>query len=189
MWSSQLNGKTEVEASNKQVCFSISIFLLVFEVDLTWASKTGQDSQKDNEEMPVSTMTLLLREYKLISQGGRELCGFQADHDWIIVNLSRFLHTAKDLYVATVVKQKMCVECSKLRKTVLKAASWIMKDRVIVVWDGTCWKKCRRMEKNGTRALRGSVSKGDLITLNTHYFPIVFILPLWLLNLWEFMVP
>ena len=127
MWSSHLNCKNVVEASN-MLCASLSRYSYPV---LRWTKR----------ELPKLDWMVrrLMRKYQCHhynssiervnvprSQGGSELCSFPLDHNRAVLNLARYLHTANDPLIAVVVKNHKWLECSKQRRIVFKQARLIL---------------------------------------------------------------
>ena len=126
MWSSHLNGKNAVEASN-MLCASLLRYSYPF---LRWTKcelpkldrMVGRIMRCHHYNSSIERGNLPR------SQGGRGLCSFPLDHDRAVVNLARYLHTANDPLTAVVVKHQKWLECSKQRRTVLKQARLILEN-------------------------------------------------------------
>ena len=131
VWSSHLNGKNAVEASN-MLCASLLRYSYPV---LKWTQrelpKLDQMVRKIMRKYQCHHYNSAIERVNARSQGGRGPCSLPLDHDRAVVNLARYLHTANDPLTAAVVKHQKWLECSKQRRTVLKEARLILESHCI----------------------------------------------------------
>ena len=132
VWSTHLNGKNTVEASN-MLCASLLWYSYPV---LRWTkhelSKLDPMVKRIMSKYQCHHYNSSIKRVNLPrSQGGRGLSSFPLDHDRAVVNLARYLHIANDPLIAVVVKHQKWLECSKQRRTVLKEARLILENHGI----------------------------------------------------------